>query len=113
VDRLVCFSAFPHFADPLRVLQAVHRVLTAGPAGPGFAVGSRRRADPAGRFAVVHLKSSDELNRFHAGLRDSPVSAHRLPPAEQLAAMAAEAGFRVLTAREAPGLYLVVGSRQG
>jgi ubiquinone/menaquinone biosynthesis C-methylase UbiE len=112
-DRLVCFSAFPHFADPLRVLQAVHRVLTPAQPEAGLAGRLRKKADPAGRFAVVHLKSSDELNQFHAALRDSPVSRHRLASAEELAAVAAEVGFRILAARESPGLYLVAGSRQG
>jgi demethylmenaquinone methyltransferase/2-methoxy-6-polyprenyl-1,4-benzoquinol methylase len=94
VDRIVCFSAFPHFADKPRVLRAFYRALR-----------------EAGRFAIIHLKSSEELNRFHESLENTPVCGHVLPSAVQTAAMAREAGLAVLEAREQAGLYLVIGSR--
>jgi ubiquinone/menaquinone biosynthesis C-methylase UbiE len=104
-DRVVCFSAFPHFADQHRALRAIYGVLRPGGLTPGAP------ADEAGRFAIIHLKDSKELNKFHASLEDTPVSRHLLPSPSEAAEMAARAGFRILTAREAAGLYLVIGSR--
>jgi len=107
VDRIVCFSAFPHFADKPRVLRAFRRALrpVSGAAGDA-AFGA-----DGGRFGIIHLRSSEELNRFHASLEHTPVCGHVLPPAAEAAAMAREAGLKVLDAREEPGLYLVIGAR--
>jgi ubiquinone/menaquinone biosynthesis C-methylase UbiE len=105
VDRIVCFSAFPHFADQVRALRAFRRALRS----PGSAAGAGAGAG-AGRFAVIHLRDSGDLNRFHASLQAAPVSRHVLPAAAELQVLAAAIGFRVLAARECPGLYLLVGA---
>jgi len=93
-DRIACFSAFPHFADKGRVLEAFYRALK-----------------PSGRFAVFHLMDSQELNRFHAGLVDTPVCHHMLPPAAEVAALAGDCGFAVLYARDGDGQYVVVAEK--
>jgi ubiquinone/menaquinone biosynthesis C-methylase UbiE len=128
-DRVVCFSAFPHFLDQPRALRAIYRVLSPGglrrgrpspdSLSPAETSQDRwRRARPsrpaekeAGRFAIIHLKDSNKLNNFHASLENTPVRRHVLPSPGEAAAMAVKAGFRILTARETAGLYLVVGSR--
>ena len=93
-DRIVCFSAFAHFDRKPRVLSAFYRALRSG-----------------GRFAIIHLKASSQLNRFHASLASSPVRSHRLPPACRLARVARRQGFRLLWWQEQPGLYLVIGEK--
>jgi ubiquinone/menaquinone biosynthesis C-methylase UbiE len=106
VDRIVCFSVFPHFADQPGTLRAFHRALR-----PPAANSAPRRdlAGDLGRFAIIHLRDSRELNRFHADLADTPVCRHLLPTAAELQVLATATGFRVAAARECPGLYLVVG----
>jgi ubiquinone/menaquinone biosynthesis C-methylase UbiE len=93
-ERIVCFSAFPHFANKSKALQAFYRALR-----------------PGGRFAVLHLRASSELNRFHAGFKNTPVCRHRLPPARKVARLARKQGFHILWREEQWKLYSVVGEK--
>jgi ubiquinone/menaquinone biosynthesis C-methylase UbiE len=93
-DRIVCFSAFPHFSDKSKALQAFFRALR-----------------PGGCFAILHLRASRDLNRFHAGFKNTPVCGHRLPSARKVARLARKQGFRILWKEEQRRLYSVIGEK--
>lgn len=90
-DKILCFSAFPHFSDPRKALAEMRRVLIAG-----------------GKALVLHASSHRELNHFHATL-DAPVRHDVLPSPEDLRALFEESGFDVLRAEESERLYWVEG----
>lgn len=94
-DKILCFSAFPHFSEPRMALAEMRRVLKAG-----------------GKALVLHASSHRELNHFHASL-DAPVRHDVLPSPDDLKGMFEAAGFRVLRAEESEKLYWVEGEKSG
>jgi ubiquinone/menaquinone biosynthesis C-methylase UbiE len=90
-DKVLCFSAFPHFQNKPAVLGEILRVLK-----------------PGGTLLILHISSSKELNAFHANLK-GPVSGDILPPAGKLAGLLSRTGFILTTAREEESLYRVSG----
>jgi len=88
-DKVLCFSAFPHFIDPLASLHEMSRVLVSG-----------------GKFLILHLSSSEQLNTFHAGL-ESPVNLDRLPQVQEMEPMLKESGFQPVRMVEKEDLYWV------
>ncbi|MDM7925928.1 MAG: methyltransferase domain-containing protein [bacterium] len=94
-DKVLCFSAFPHFPDPRKALAEMRRVLKAG-----------------GKALVLHASSHRELNRFHAAL-DAPVRHDVLPSPDALTGLFEAEGFRVLRAEESEKLYWVEGEKRG
>jgi ubiquinone/menaquinone biosynthesis C-methylase UbiE len=74
-DFVICFSAWPHFPQPQRVLAEALRVL-----GPG------------GTLHIWHAASRVTINQIHAEAGQA-VEHDRLAPAETLAALAAECGL--------------------
>ncbi len=94
-DKILCFSAFPHFADQKKALAEMRRVLKEG-----------------GKALVLHASSHRSLNAFHAAL-DAPVRHDVLPSPEDLRALFEESGFDVLRAEESDSLYWVEGVKRG
>ena len=92
-DRIVCFSAFPHFIDPARALQELNRVLVAG-----------------GRLLILHTRSSRDLNAFHATL-DGVVSDDVLPDGETLSRWIEDAGLLREEAFDEDGFYWVTAMK--
>ena len=90
MDKVLLFSAFPHFLSSDALLAEIHRVLRPG----------------GGRLLVLHTANHDALNAFHRGLQ-GPVSEDQLPPAVVLAAELVQAGFHTLTVEETQDLYWV------
>jgi SAM-dependent methyltransferase len=89
IDLVLCFNVVPHLVNIEATFQSLLRVLVSG-----------------GMFAVGHLMSSDELNRFHGNL-DGPVAHDRLPPAKELGSMLEGLGGVDIVAKEEPGRYFV------
>ena len=89
MDKVLLFSALPHFASPGVLLAELRRVLR-----------------PGGRLLVLHTADHASLNAFHRGLQ-GPVSQDHLPPAVVLAAELVQTGFHTLAVKEEPGLYWV------
>ncbi|HHS12914.1 MAG TPA: class I SAM-dependent methyltransferase [bacterium] len=87
LDRIICYSAFPHFFSPVLALKEMFRVLR-----------------PGGCLLVLHTQCSRDLNAFHASL-DGPVSKDKLPPVEVLTRMMRAAGFQPLSSIETKDLY--------
>jgi ubiquinone/menaquinone biosynthesis C-methylase UbiE len=76
-DRIICFSAWPHFADPHAVGRELSRVLR-----------------PHGELHIVHIDSREKINAVHSGV-GGPIGADLLPSAAALAAILASCGFIV------------------
>ncbi len=88
-DKVLCFSAFPHFTHPKKALAEMHRVLRHG-----------------GKLLILHTASSLQLNAFHASL-DGIVCHDRLPAAETMIPMLRQTGFRPERIQEKENLYWV------
>ena len=89
VDRVICFSVWPHFDDPQRVARELFRVLRAG-----------------GRVHVWHLASRDTINAIHASAGDA-IRGDILPPAADTARLLDAQGFRAAVIADDAQRYLV------
>jgi ubiquinone/menaquinone biosynthesis C-methylase UbiE len=90
-DKILCFSAFPHFRAPSAALSEMHRIL---------------KTD--GKLLILHNCSHVKLNLFHASL-EGPVRNDRLPSPGDMSRMLEAAGFSVLLAIESDESYWVEG----
>jgi ubiquinone/menaquinone biosynthesis C-methylase UbiE len=89
MDKILVFSAFPHFWTPHEAAGEMARVLK-----------------PGGRVLILHATSSGILNAFHASLQ-GPVSGDVLPEAGETAALLERAGLRRRSVVERDDLYWV------
>ncbi|MGB9629593.1 MAG: class I SAM-dependent methyltransferase [Thermodesulfobacteriota bacterium] len=92
-DRVICFSAFPHFSNKLNALMEMVRVLKKG-----------------GVLFIAHLKSVEELNQFHQNL-GGPVSNDLLPTPQTLKKLMKEAGLLEVNIINHPGKFLAEGRK--
>ena len=86
-DTIVCFAAFPHFADKPRSLREMSRVAKKG-----------------AEIFIVHLMSRDELLKHHGS--HSPVAGDTVPNAKEMRRMCQSAGLTDPQITDKPGLYL-------
>ncbi len=93
IDRIICYSSFPHFSDQKLFLQVAARALR-----------------PEGKLAIIHLGSSDEINGMHSDMGDSPVAQDTLPSIRDLTTMAQDISLAVQTSQEQPGVYFFLGA---
>ncbi len=93
IDKVICFSTFPHFKSPDIMFNEMGRILK-----------------PGGRLVILHNVNSTVLNTFHSKL-DSVVKNDYLPPADQLAATLKRRGFDIIRVVEDENLYCVEGQR--
>jgi ubiquinone/menaquinone biosynthesis C-methylase UbiE len=92
-DRIICFSAWPHFTSPREVASAMRRVLK-----------------PGGSLHVWHTDSRATINAIHAEAGEA-VHQDLLAPASELARLIEESGFEVLLAEEDEEHYLVAARK--
>ncbi|MFA7172534.1 MAG: class I SAM-dependent methyltransferase [Kiritimatiellia bacterium] len=85
--RIICFSAWPHFEDPVAVLAEFARVL---------------RAD--GFVHILHYISRAEVNQIHSEAHPS-VHADLLGPASEVAVLFERNGFEVLSVVDDASCY--------
>jgi len=90
IDLVLCFAAFPHFADASRALTEMARVTR-----------------PGGQVVIAHLMSRDELRAHHG--RHHAVARDLLPAEAEMRSLYARAGISTLEIRDCPGLYLARG----
>lgn len=93
VDRVICYSAWPHFPDHRAAARELHRVLR-----------------PGGMLHVLHIDSRDKINAIHAGVGGA-IEKDLLPPARDLAGVLAECGFTVLDVLESAEAYRVAARK--
>jgi len=92
-DKVLCFSAFPHFTHPKKALAEMHRVLRHG-----------------GKLLILHTASSLQINAFHASL-DGIVCHDQLPAAETMIPMLRQADFRPEHIQDQENLYWVQAAK--
>jgi ubiquinone/menaquinone biosynthesis C-methylase UbiE len=74
-DVVVCHNSFPHFADRVRALGEIQRVLR-----------------PAGQLFILHNNPRERVNAIHSRA-GGPIALDLLPPGEDLRQMLAQAGY--------------------
>ena len=90
LDRIICFSVWPHFRDPAAALQEFQRVLCTG-----------------GHLHILHLISRAEVNQIHSNASDAAVRDDILPPVTEVSNLFTAAGFEVLETADTDQLYLL------
>ena len=93
VDRVICFSAWPHFPDPDAVVRQAARVLV-----------------PGGRLHVWHIDSRHTINDIHKNAGRA-VQQDLLEPAEHLAARMQRQGLQVESTRDDHQAYEITATR--
>ncbi len=89
-DHIVCFGAFPHFADKLKALKEMVRVLKGN-----------------GTLIIAHALSSFELKERHQEV--APVAKDFLPEAAEMKVLLAQAGLRLSRLIDQSRCYLCEG----
>ncbi len=92
-DEVICNSAFPHFTDKPRAIAEMSRVLKKG-----------------GRLTICNPAPRDELNEFHKNLGGT-VSQDMLPPADEMTAMAEDAGLVGIEIVDGPETYVLIARK--
>lgn len=87
MDTVVCFAAFPHFADKENALREMNRVLK-----------------PGGNVVVAHLMSREELSRHHG--THKAVAKDRLPDETVMRVLFEAANFPAPEITDIPGRYV-------
>ncbi|GAB4292473.1 MAG: methyltransferase domain-containing protein [Myxococcota bacterium] len=88
-DRVLCFSAWPHFCEPEMAAEEIFRVLKQG-----------------GRLHIWHLISRKEVNDIHRKTSDS-VKDDILLPAEELSELLEKIGFQIIEALDSDDRYIL------
>jgi len=88
-DVVFCFHSFPHFRDRVGALRNLSQALR-----------------PAGRFVVMHLLGSEQVNRFHSQV-GGPVAADHLPDPNEWPGLLAAAGLSLLSLVDQDDLFLL------
>lgn len=89
VDRVICFSAWPHFPDPGRVAREVSRVLRVN-----------------GHLHIVHIDGREKINAIHTGA-GGPIGHDLLPPSADVVQLLRSAGYDVVEEIDSPDAYRV------
>lgn len=92
-DRVICFASFPHFANPVKALKQIHRVLKS-----------------AGTLVIAHLLSRDEIARHHA--KSTVVLGDELPEEAAMRELMTQTGFYVRRLEDRPGRYLLIATKE-
>lgn len=93
VDRIICFSAWPHFSNPTGVIHNIRRMLR-----------------PGGLVYVWHVNSRVEINRIHAQA-DPSVSRDVLIAVEELGRCFSKSDFQLEVCQEDDEHYLLIARK--
>jgi demethylmenaquinone methyltransferase/2-methoxy-6-polyprenyl-1,4-benzoquinol methylase len=89
VDRVFCYSVWPHFDDCAAVAAELRRVLR-----------------PGGCLHVWHLAARERINEIHSSSGEA-VGHDMLPPADETAALLARVGFSIMKVFEDQERYWI------
>ncbi|MCX8023198.1 MAG: class I SAM-dependent methyltransferase [Syntrophorhabdaceae bacterium] len=93
-DKVVCFSAFPHFPDKKRACDEMARVLKQG-----------------SRLYIAHIHSSYEIENLHRGIGGA-VKEDRLPDPKAMEELLQKSGFIHISIIDEPGKYIAQGIKR-
>lgn len=93
-DVVVCFNAFPHFPDKVKVLKEFYRLLQRN-----------------GRLVIAHADNRAAINAFHANI-GGVVGSDMLPENDEMIAAMRKAGFIKPEITEGEKLYLSVAIKK-
>ncbi|MEJ2048695.1 MAG: class I SAM-dependent methyltransferase [Calditrichota bacterium] len=91
---IICFAVLPHLANKKSALKECHRVL----AGKG-------------KLLILHLMSSELLNRYHKDVGGAVENDH-LESVERLSRQLRGIGFQILKAEEKEDLHLILAAKK-
>jgi ubiquinone/menaquinone biosynthesis C-methylase UbiE len=94
-DRVICFSAWPHFPDAGAVLRETYRILK-----------------DDGRLTILHIDGRQKINEIHSSGGEA-IARDLLPPAGDLASMFPAHGFVVEECVDTPDRYCITGRVTG
>lgn len=90
-DKIICFSCFPHFPDPMRAIKVLTHALKEG-----------------GELVIAHSSSKEEINHVHE-TGGAEICNDYLPPAEIMGEMYEACGLEVTMSRDNDDYYIVIG----
>jgi ubiquinone/menaquinone biosynthesis C-methylase UbiE len=93
VDRVICFSAWPHFPDQPAVLKEANRILRTG-----------------GIFSILHIDGRDKINQIHSSAA-MPIMHDLLPPVSEVELLFPAAGFAVEEIEDSEHRYCITGRK--
>lgn len=88
-EKIICYSVFPHFVDPIKTLVSLKEYLVEG-----------------GILLICHSESRDTINKRHEDLGRSLIS-RKLPLACDLEQLLMGTGFKILESEDNENLYFV------
>ncbi len=92
-DRIVCYSCFPHFPDPVRAIGVLSGALKLG-----------------GTFCIAHSSSREHINAIHQHGGEL-ISNDYLPTMDIMAEMFSDAGLELEFSRDDAEYYIAIGRR--
>ena len=92
-DRVICFSAFPHFPNKVRALLEMVRVLKS-----------------EGRLFIAHLHSVEEINHYHQQVGGA-VAHDLLPHPDRIRDLMNKSGLCDVSIINQPGKFLAQGEK--
>jgi len=95
IDRVLCFSIWPHFDNPEEIVKEFHRVLR-----------------PGGSLHIFHLISREQVNRIHSQANPS-VRNDTLVHATETANLLTRNGFIVCSTRDDEERYVITARKNG
>jgi demethylmenaquinone methyltransferase/2-methoxy-6-polyprenyl-1,4-benzoquinol methylase len=94
IDRVVCFSSWPHFPDHGAVAGEITRVLRNG-----------------GTLAILHLQPKETVNHIHSSA-GGPIAEDLLPPAAHVASLLRTNNLTPARIVDDDRMYLIVATKE-
>ena len=93
-DRVICYSAWPHFADPAAVIREFRRILK-----------------PGGTVHILHLISREQVNHIHHNASCHAIHHDTLQPVREVAALFAANEFIITVQIDDSARYLLTATK--
>lgn len=95
VDRVICYSLYPHLDDKVKILRELARILK-----------------PGGKLLIAHSNGREHINKVHQGIGGA-VGQDLLPTLGKVVATCVEAGLVMQEAVDNQEYFLVLTAKRG